>query len=266
MKCILRLILLVLAITTSSLNGISQRSPLKKLPILFINEVNVKNFSNDDFYFELVVLRKEDIPFNTQNDSPKIIIDDASDGNFTPGFLTLKLNCAEDLNQGDIIILHGENTNVANIEAKLVLNVNHDCIEKWSINPNTNSDYYLDAVPIEDQTNNLKDFIGYTGQNNDFQVRINEVYFNKIEQSFQRNYSLKSNNLIEYGDLTSSLGGANNELNQELIDDIIQQSPLSIDCEVLQDEGMVSISINPVFNNIGNNHPNFTGPYQISVG
>ncbi|MGK0314306.1 MAG: hypothetical protein ACI86M_000517, partial [Saprospiraceae bacterium] len=236
-----------------------------KLPSLLINEVNITNASIDDIYIELVVIKSNDIPNNVNDQKPKIIIDDSNVGSdFKSGFLAIKPECVKDVKPGDIIIIHGIKTDVSNVNKDVLLfEINDKCIEKWDGVPNQQNSSYNGGILNNNDDLTISDFISFNSSKNKIQTRINEVYFNKVDQKGTNNYSLHSGDLNDYTVLPKTLGVGNNAANQLMIEQLYSQSHLRINCELISSNA-ISIEIDSRNFDV-NTDSDYSGPYTLKT-
>jgi len=241
----------------------------QKLPSLILNEINIEDEVNDDIFIELVVTNANEIAHNVLDPRPKIIIDDSNTGSsFQTGFISIRDSCIGDVLPGDIIVIHGRNTSIGALAPEVkTFSISDPCIQKWDGAPSQTNSSYTGATLNSDSQARLSDFIDFSSTGNHFQVRTNETYVNKTEQTGASNYSLATSNLNEYAALPKSMGVANSPANLEMIEELQAQTPIEIDCELIGENYarivITSRNPNPTLGNpeaIG-----YTGPYKLET-
>jgi len=238
----------------------------EKLPSFLINEVQITDLALDDVYIEMVVTKSNDIAHNINDPKAKIIIDDSNEGlDFKSGYISIRPDCVRDVFPGDIIVIHGRMTDISNVDDNVKLfEINDDCIQKWDGVPNAQNASYTGATINNDEDASISDFFSFHSSQNKVQIRINDIYFNKVNQKNENNYSLHSNDLNDYTNLAKTLGKGNNLVNQSLIDNLSGQSKLKIECE-LTSANSVSIKIISKNTYTPSNQEDYSGPYTLTT-
>lgn len=197
----------------------------KGLPAVIINEINYSGQANDDAFIELVVISENAIPIDGKPSTPKFIIDDTniifqggSSSDLEPGYLSIKPDCLEDLNSGDIVIIHGNDTDVSQAQNAILFNVNDPCVERFENSPTALDKAYNTANPVSNTQSNLTDFISFQGNNDLTQVRIGSSYKSRVFLSDgATNYSLTTTDIHTYESVESTIGRANSQANRDFI-------------------------------------------------
>lgn len=203
-----------------------------RLPILYINEINNNDYINGDVFIELVVLKTNAIAYDKSDSYPKVIIDDSNVQGVEPGFLAIKPECLVDIQAGDLIVIHGHNTNVSTVPSNvMLLNLNSDCLQKWEGAPTPQSSSYSGATLIEDDNTFFRDYISFTGTGDMIQSKSDVLFNQKVPQSQVSNYSQSDNSIGVYNQLTPTPGVANNPENLDFIQDLWFNN-LVINCQI----------------------------------
>ena len=203
----------------------------EKLPLLLINEVQNNEYENDDFFIELVVLKENELAYNKNSNEPHLIIDDSEDAGDI-GFISIDPSALTYLKQGDIIVIHGKNTDISSGVGKaLLLDASGPGIKKWK-SEGSGSDFYNSVFPLDDQSYPIKKLMAFSQKENKYQTRIKDTYINKIDQPGERNTSLYKDGFKSYSSLPPSLGYANNKENALMIENLKSSGPFKINCSV----------------------------------
>ncbi|MEM9546674.1 MAG: hypothetical protein AAGA77_11920 [Bacteroidota bacterium] len=256
----------LIALFSGNLNGQELTDVNEKLPSFLINEVHVEDVTLDDVYIELVVTKSNEIPHNVNDPKAKIIIDDSNEGtDFKSGYISIRPDCVRDVYPGDIIIIHGRQTDISNVDENVKLfEINDDCIQKWDGVPNAQNPSYTGATINNDEGASINDFFSFNSSQNKIQIRINDIYFNKVHQKNESNYSLHSNDLNDYTNLAKTLGKGNNLANQSMIDNLAGQSKLRIECGLTSTNSAIVkiISKNTYTQAL---QEDYSGPYTLTT-
>ncbi len=204
----------------------------EKLPVLLINEVHNEDYLNDDVFIELVVVKAGEVAHDHNNSYAKIIIDDTNEGpGLEPGFLAIKPEVFMFSKPGDIIVLHGSNTNTSSApETVTLLDLNSKHVEKYENVPRNGNPSYGNGEPVELPNQKIKDYITFTGAGDVIQAKVGKRVNNKLEQTGSKNLSLATSDQTSYAQLPPSIGTPNNAANAEMIAKLKSSGPQTVKC------------------------------------
>ncbi len=244
-----------------------QNSNVQTVPQIGINEIQVTDFGSDNIFIEFLILKTEEI-YVDANSKINIIFDDANLGdNYKEGFITINPECISSLNQGDFFYIHGKEFDTSTITHLPHFSLEDPCISYYASGPNPDGTYTQDESPQENQFL-FSDFIKFSEEANEFQLRIGGNYASEVLQNGSKNYSLSKNNAYTYDHLDKSPGKPNNPNNATFISNIGASSSLSIDCS-LESPNVAIIEIDPGslpngIQSANSDESNSTGPYIVS--